>query len=77
MSDVSEVLDAVCRDALMALVLQASEDAVQRAAMVACAANGVPVEWAEVVAAGVKAALDELVAGEVCEELDRGTGALM
>jgi hypothetical protein len=49
MSDDSEVLDAVCRDALVALVLQASEDAVRRAAMVACVANGVPAECAEVV----------------------------
>ena len=53
----SEVLEAVCRDALMALVLQATEDEVRRAALVACAANGVPRECAEVVAAGAGSAL--------------------
>jgi hypothetical protein len=61
----SDMLDAVCRDALMALVLQATEHELRRAALVACAANGVPPECAEVVAAGVKAALDEVVAGDV------------
>lgn len=52
-------------DALMALVLQASEDEVRRAALVACVANGVSSDCADVVAAGVKAALDEVVAGDV------------
>ena len=65
MSGHSNVLTAVCRDALVALVLQATEDEVRRAAVVACAANGVPTECAEVIAAGMKTALDEVIAGEV------------
>ena len=64
MADHSDLLHAVCRDALMALVLQATERDVRRAAWVACAANGLPTECAEVIAAGMKAAVDEVVAGE-------------
>jgi hypothetical protein len=64
MANDSDMLDAICRDALMALVLQATEHELRRAALVACVANGVPAECAEVVAAGVKAALDEVVVGD-------------
>ena len=65
MSGHSDVLHAVCRDALVALMLQATDEEVRRAALVACAANGVPAECVGVVAAGMKVALDEVIAGEV------------
>ena len=41
------------------------DEEVRRAALVACAANGVPAECVGVVAAGMKIALDEVIAGEV------------
>jgi hypothetical protein len=58
----SDVLSAVWRDALTALVLLATEDEVRRAVVVACAANEVATECAGVIAAELKAALDEMVA---------------
>jgi predicted phosphoribosyltransferase len=61
----SDVLTAVWRDAVTALVLLATEDELRRAVVVACAANGVAVKWAEAIAAELKAALDEVVGGKV------------